>query len=136
MSPPVLVLADKIREYKARVMSEHSALCDRTCWPGNNVDFFYQEPWREDLLSCSAFFSPESPKEDSPGPWSCREMRCRENHGGQHTDAAVGAEDYVLRPQGLARFFYLHCRELDRPEEQSFSEADRPQVVWVSGSRV
>ena len=34
-------------------MSEHSTLWDRTSWPGNNVDFFYQEPCREDtLLQC------------------------------------------------------------------------------------
>ncbi|KAI4535014.1 hypothetical protein MG293_015874 [Ovis ammon polii] len=113
-------LNDKIREYKARVMSEHSTLCDRTCWPGNNVDFFYQEPWREDtLLQC--LLLPRKPQGRQPGTVVLQ------------GDAGVGkttvantlmlrwAQDTFYAHKGWLAF-YLHCRELDRPEEQSFSE--------------
>ncbi|KAB0381775.1 hypothetical protein FD755_003692 [Muntiacus reevesi] len=112
--------SDKIREYKARVMSEHSALWDRTSWPGNNVDFFYQEPWGEDtLLQC--LLLPRKPQGRQPKTVVLL------------GDAAVGkttvakkvmlewAEDKFYAHK--VRFaFYLRCQEMDGLEERSFSE--------------
>ncbi|KAL1286520.1 NLRP8 [Ovibos moschatus] len=112
--------SDKIREYKARVMSEHSALCDRTSWPGNNVDFFYQEPCREDtLLQC--LLLPRKPQGRQP-----RTVVLQGDAGVGKTTVAKKlmlqwAQDTFYAHKGWLAF-YLHCQELDRPEEQSFSE--------------
>ncbi|XP_043293024.1 NACHT, LRR and PYD domains-containing protein 8 [Cervus canadensis] len=112
--------SDKIREYKARVMSEHSALWDRTSWPGNNVDFFYQEPWGEDtLLQC--LLLPRKPQGRQPKTVVLL------------GDAAVGkttvakkvmlewAEDKFYAHKAWFAF-YLRCQEMDGLEERSFSE--------------
>ncbi|XP_040109708.1 NACHT, LRR and PYD domains-containing protein 8 [Oryx dammah] len=112
--------SDKIREYKARVMSERSTLCDRTSWPGNNVDFFYQEPCREDtLLQC--LLLPRKPQGRQP-----RTVVLQGDAGVGKTTVAKKlmlqwAEDTFYAHKGWLAF-YLHCQELDWPEEQSFSE--------------
>nr|XP_014332384.1 PREDICTED: NACHT, LRR and PYD domains-containing protein 8 [Bos mutus] len=112
--------SDKIREYKARVMSEHSTLWDRTSWPGNNVDFFYQEPCREDtLLQC--LLLPRKPQGRQP-----KTVVLQGDAGVGKTTMAKKvmqqwAENKFYAHKGWLAF-YLHCQEMDRPEEQSFSE--------------
>uniref|UniRef100_A0A4W2EFP3 NLR family pyrin domain containing 8 n=1 Tax=Bos indicus x Bos taurus TaxID=30522 RepID=A0A4W2EFP3_BOBOX len=112
--------SDKIREYKARVMSEHSTLWDRTSWPGNNVDFFYQEPCREDtLLQC--LLLPRKPQGRQP-----KTVVLQGDAGVGKTTVAKKvmqqwAENKFYAHKGWLAF-YLHCQEMDRPEEQSFSE--------------
>uniref|UniRef100_A0A8C6CKH0 NLR family pyrin domain containing 8 n=1 Tax=Moschus moschiferus TaxID=68415 RepID=A0A8C6CKH0_MOSMO len=112
--------SDKIREYKARVMSEHSTLWDRTSWPGNNVDFFYQEPCREDtLLQC--LLLPRKPQGRQP-----KTVVLQGDAGVGKTTVAKKvmlqwAENKFYAHKGWFAF-YLHCQEMDQPEEQSFSE--------------
>nr|XP_020751200.1 NACHT, LRR and PYD domains-containing protein 8 [Odocoileus virginianus texanus] len=112
--------SDKIREYKARVMSEHSALWDRTSWPGNNVDFFYQEPCREDIL-LQCLLLPRKPQGRQP-----KTVVLLGDAGLGKTTVAKKvmlewAEDkFYAHKVWFA--FYLRCQEMDGPEERSFSE--------------
>uniref|UniRef100_A0ABI7ZSK5 NACHT domain-containing protein n=1 Tax=Felis catus TaxID=9685 RepID=A0ABI7ZSK5_FELCA len=57
--------SDKIQEYKLHVIDECSTTCSKTTWPGNHVDFFYQEIERHKrFLPC--LFLPRRPQGRQP----------------------------------------------------------------------
>uniref|UniRef100_A0A8C3YHB1 NLR family pyrin domain containing 8 n=1 Tax=Catagonus wagneri TaxID=51154 RepID=A0A8C3YHB1_9CETA len=110
----------KIQEYKRRVMDEYSTILDRTSWPGNHVDFFYQDVCREEtVLPC--LLLPRRPQGRQP-----KTVVLRGAAGVGKTSQAkmvmLAWAKNEFYPHKLWHAFYVHCRDLGPGDEQSFCE--------------
>ncbi|XP_058386770.1 NACHT, LRR and PYD domains-containing protein 8, partial [Diceros bicornis minor] len=111
--------SDKIWEYKLRVIDEYSTIWNKTTSPGNQ-DFFYQDIHKHEMF-LPYLFLPTRPQGRQPKTVVLQGV------------AGVGkttlAKKVMLEwaenkfyPHKRWYAFYIHCREVDQVDQQSFSE--------------
>uniref|UniRef100_A0A8D1L024 NLR family pyrin domain containing 8 n=1 Tax=Sus scrofa TaxID=9823 RepID=A0A8D1L024_PIG len=110
----------KIQEYKRRVMDEYSTLLDRTTWPGNHTDFFYQDVCREEtFLPC--LLLPRRPQGRQPKTVVLRGVAGIGKTSQAKMVMSAWAKNRFY-PHKLWFAFYIHCQDSDQVDEQSFCE--------------
>lgn len=101
-------------------MDEYSVTWSKTTWPGNHVDFFYQEIERhERFLPC--LFLPRRPQGRQPKTVVLQGVA----GVGKTTLAKKLMLDWAQNkfyPHKFWCAFYFHCREVAQVDKQSFSE--------------
>ncbi|XP_067576796.1 NACHT, LRR and PYD domains-containing protein 8 [Pseudorca crassidens] len=122
--------ADKLREYRLHLMNEYSTLRNSTVWPGNHMDFFYQDLHREEtFLPC--LLLPRKPQGRQP-----KTVVLQGVAGVGKTSLAKKVmlewAENKFYAHKLWNAFYFHCQEMDQLDEQSFAELIARKL---SGSR-
>ncbi|XP_024426270.2 NACHT, LRR and PYD domains-containing protein 8 [Desmodus rotundus] len=124
--------SDEIQNYRLRVKYQYSPVGNRTMWPGNQVDFLYQDiPTHQSLLPC--LFLPRRPQGRQPKTVVLLGV------------AGVGkttlAHQVMLKWAGNTFYchkfwcaFYLHCCGVAQDKEQSLCELLSRQ--WLGSQAV
>ncbi|VFV42945.1 lrr and pyd domains-containing [Lynx pardinus] len=112
--------SDKIQEYELHMIDECSTTCSKTTWPGNHVDFFYQEIERHKrFLPC--LFLPRRPQGRQPMTVVLQGVA----GVGKTTLAKKVMLEWAQNkfyPHKFWCAFYIHCREVAQVAKQNFSE--------------
>ncbi|KAM5297567.1 NACHT, LRR and PYD domains-containing protein 8 [Glossophaga mutica] len=111
---------DEIQNYRLRVMRQYSPVGNRTTWPGNQVDFLYQDiPTHRRLLSC--LFLPRRPQGRQPKLVVLLGVA----GVGKTTLAHQVMLEWARNTFYCHKFwyaFYLHCCDVAQDKEQSLCE--------------
>ncbi|XP_038381454.1 NACHT, LRR and PYD domains-containing protein 8 [Canis lupus familiaris] len=112
--------SDKIQEYKLYMIDEYSMIRSKTTWPGNHMDFFYQDIERhERFLPC--IFLPKRPQGRQPKTVVLQGV----SGVGKSSLAGKVMLEWAKNKFYSHKFwyaFYFHCREVAQVDEQSLSE--------------
>ncbi|KAM5207509.1 NACHT, LRR and PYD domains-containing protein 8 [Hipposideros larvatus] len=112
--------SDGIQAYRLHVMDQYSALSNKTMWPGNHEDFFYQDiPRHARLLPC--LFLPRRPQGRQPKTVILQGVA----GVGKTTLARKVMLEWAenkFYPHKVWYAFYVHCREVVQVDRQSLYE--------------
>ncbi|XP_037023916.2 NACHT, LRR and PYD domains-containing protein 8 [Artibeus jamaicensis] len=112
--------SDEIQNYRLHVKSQYSPVGNRTTWPGNQVDFLYQDiPTHQRLLSC--LFLPRRPQGQPPKTVVLLGV----SGVGKTTLAHQVMLEWARNMFYCHKFwyaFYLNCCDVAQDKEQSLCE--------------